>query len=160
MKNNTIYALFFLPVLILAIVMGFYIRATRFNWVEVVVTGYDPKDFLSGFYMELQPNWEATDCTQFLNNQCPKDAFLSRYKFYIRREQSEKLTRAVNAGIVKLVFAYSHGHTPYVVDLLADGKSYIDYLADDAANNTTPEQIKTDNLPTERPVQSLHIHVR
>lgn len=128
MKNKIIYTLFFLPVVVLAAVMGYYIQATRFNWVEITVSGYDPKDFLSGYYMELRPNWEATDCTQFVNNRCPREDFLNRYKFYIKREQSDGLTKAVNAGIVKLVFAYTPGHTPYVVDLLADGKSYIDYL--------------------------------
>ena len=128
MKNKITYALFFLPIIILAAVMGYYINATRFNWVEITVSGYDPKDFLSGYYMELRPNWGATDCTQFAENKCPREDFLERYKFYIKREQSDKLTEAVNAGIVKLVFAYTRGHTPYVVDLLADGKSYIDYL--------------------------------
>ena len=157
MKNNKILALFFLPVIALAIVMGYYLRATRFNWVEVVVSGYDPKDFLSGFYMELQPDWQATDCTQFTANRCPEEAFLKRYKFYIKREQSERLTRAVNTGIVKLVFAYADGHTPYVVDLLADGKSYIDYLA----NEPKPQdELHSQNIPAERPVQTRNINLR
>lgn len=131
--------LFFLPVLVLGIIMGYYIHATRHNWVEIVVSGYDPKDFFSGYYMELQPNWQATDCTQFNKAECPIKAFRERYKFYIRREQSAKLTQAVDAGIVKLIFAYTDGHTPYIVDLVADGKSYIDYLASETPNYVPQE---------------------
>ncbi len=133
MKNKYVFALFFLPIIVLGAVMGYYLNATRFNWVEVVVSGYDPKDFFSGYYMELQPNWDKTDCTQFFKSECPQKAFRKRYKFYIKREQSDKLTAAVNAGIVKLVFAYTHGRTPYIVDLLVDGRSFIDYLAEENA---------------------------
>ena len=135
MQNKYIFTLFFLPVAVLAAVMAYYVHATRFNWVEIVVSGYDPKDFFSGYYMELQPDWDKTDCTQFIDAVCPVKDFRNRYKFYIRREQSEKLTKAVNAGIVKLILAYTRGRTPYVVDLVADGKSYIDYLA-----NETPRK--------------------
>lgn len=131
MKNKFIYITFFLPVIVLAAVMGYYIRATRFGWVEVVVSGYDPKDFFSGYFMELSPDWKNTDCSQFARNRCPREDFRDYYKFYIKHEQSNELGKAVNAGIVKLVFAYAQGHTPYVVDLSVDGKSYIDYLADE-----------------------------
>ncbi|MBQ7632741.1 MAG: hypothetical protein IJS88_01330 [Alphaproteobacteria bacterium] len=131
MKNKYVYVLFFLPIAVLAAVMGYYINAIRFERVEIVVSGYDPKDFFSGYYMELQPNWSETDCTQFADAKCPTNAFKNRYKFYIKNEQSAQLTKAVNAGIVKLVFSYRQGYTPHIVDLLADNKSYIEYLEAD-----------------------------
>ncbi|MBR1825521.1 MAG: hypothetical protein IJ770_02935 [Alphaproteobacteria bacterium] len=133
MKSRFVKYLFFLPIIILGVIMMYYRMATNANRVEVIVTGYDPKDFLAGYYMNLQLNWDATDCTQFTDSVCPKKDFDERYKFYIKREQSDKLTKAVNAGIVKLVFSYVPNHKPYVVDLLADNQSYIEYLntADD-----------------------------
>lgn len=129
MKNKFVLMLLFLPVFVLGGVMSYYDYATHFSRVEVVVEGYDPKDFLAGYYMELQPNWAKTDCTQFAEQKCPHEAFQQRYKYYINRKQSDKLTQAVNAGIVKLVFSYAEGRTPYIVDLLVDGKSYMEYIS-------------------------------
>lgn len=131
MKNKLVLALSFLPVFVLGGAMAYYDFATHFSRVEVVVEGYDPKDFFSGYFMELQPNWAKTDCTQFAEQKCPKEAFLQRYRYFINREQSDKLTAAVNAGVVKLVFSYSEGRTPYIVDLLVDGKSYMEYVTTD-----------------------------
>lgn len=128
MNNKFVLALLFLPVFILGGTMAYYDYATHFSRVEVVVEGYDPKDFFSGFYMELQPNWAKTDCTQFAEQKCPTKAFLPHYRYYINRAQSDKLTAAVNAGVVKLVFSYAEGRTPYIVDLLVDGKSYLDFV--------------------------------
>ena len=128
MKNKLIMVLLFLPVAVLGTMMAYYDLATHFSKVEVVVAGYDPKNFFSGYYMDLQPDWEKTDCAQFANNECPVKAFKNRYSYYIKREQSQKLTAAVNAGVVKLVFSYAEGRTPLVVDLLVDGKSYMDFV--------------------------------
>ena len=128
MKNNFVLTLLFLPVLVLGGAMAYYDYATHFSRVEVVVEGYDPKDFFSGYFMELQPNWDKTDCTQFTEQKCPTKAFLPHYRYYINRDQSDKLTAAVNAGVVKLVFSYADGRTPYIVDLLVDGKSYLDFV--------------------------------
>ena len=130
MKNKLVLGLLFLPVFVLGAMMAYYDYATHFSRVEVVVEGYDPKDFFSGFYMELQPAWDKTDCTQFEEQKCPQEAFKSRYKYFINRQHSNKLTSAVNAGVVKLVFSYAKGRTPYIVDLLVDGKSYMEYISE------------------------------
>ena len=83
MKNNFVLTLLFLPVLVLGGAMAYYDYATHFSRVEVVVEGYDPKDFFSGYFMELQPNWDKTDCTQFTEQKCPTKAFLPHYRYYI-----------------------------------------------------------------------------
>ena len=77
MKNKFVLMLLFLPVFVLGGVISYYDYATHFSRVEVVVEGYDPKDFLAGYYMELQPNWAKTDCTQFAEQKCPTKAFIS-----------------------------------------------------------------------------------
>lgn len=128
MNNKIFYALLFLPAAVLATVMIYYTAMCNFQRVEVAVQGYDPKDFLSGYYMNLQPNWTQTDCNQFADHVCPIREFKTYYRYYINRKQSNKLTEDVNAGSVKLVFSYQKGKVPMVVDLLVDGRSYFDYI--------------------------------
>ena len=130
MKNKALYYLLFIPALVLAGVMIYYTAESNFTKVEVAVRGYDPKDFFSGYYMNLQTDWEKTDCTQFEDSVCPKDDFRAVYNYYIKREQSAKLSQKVNAGDVKLVFSYAKGHMPLVVDLKVDGVSYLDYVSE------------------------------
>lgn len=128
MKNKLLYSLLYVPALVLSGVMIYYTTESNFSKVEIAVQGYDPKDFFSGYYMNLQPDWEKTDCGQFENNVCPVREFRPVYNYYIRREQSAKLSQKVNAGDVKLVFSYAKGHMPMVVDLKVDGVSYLDYV--------------------------------
>lgn len=131
MKNKFLYPLLYLPALVLSCVMFYYTNESNFAKVEVAVTGYDPKDFFSGYYMNLQTDWAKTDCGQFEKGLCPINEFRKVYNYYIKREQSAKLSQKVNAGDVKLVFSYAKGHTPLVVDLKIDGKSYLDFVSSD-----------------------------
>ena len=48
--KNKIAILLVLPILVLGGYMLYLNAMTEFNRVEVVVQGYDPKDFLSGYY--------------------------------------------------------------------------------------------------------------
>ena len=132
MKNKILMVLLFLPVLGLGFYMLWLQTMINFKRVEIVVAGYDPRDFFSGNYMNLQLNWNDTDCSQFTDNKCPKEDFDPFYHFYIQRRNSGVLTRKVNAGNAKLVFSYEHGHKPMIVDLLVDGKSYIDFVKESA----------------------------
>lgn len=128
MKSKLLVPLLFLPVIVLSAIMLYYTAMCRLQKVEVVVEGYDPKNFFSGYYMNLQPNWLKTDCSQFADNVCPKEDFADHYNFYINVDHSAKLTEAVNSGVVKLVFSYDKGYRPLIVDLLVDGKSYFDFI--------------------------------
>lgn len=128
MKNKLWGVLLCLPAVVLTAIIVYLNCLTHFTRVEVAVRGYDPKDFFAGYYILLQPDWSATDCSQFADGICPKDDFAPTYNFYIKREQSDKISRKVNAGVVKLVFSHSPQHRPVVVDLLVDGKSYMDFI--------------------------------
>lgn len=132
MKNKITAALLFLPVLCLGFYMLWLQTMTEFKRVEIVVAGYDPRDFFSGNYMNLQLDWNSTDCSQFEQNTCPQGDFDRFYNFYIQQKNSGALTQKVNAGTVKLVFSYEHGYRPMIVDLLVDGKSYIDFVKESA----------------------------
>lgn len=128
MKNSIWYLLLFLPIAVLAGVMLRYHNMTKFTKVEVAVQGYDPKDFFSGYYMYLRLDWKNTDCGQFADGICPEKDFRNAYTFYIKREQSEKLTEKVNAGKVTLQFSYQHEFEPIITDLFVDGKSFMDFV--------------------------------
>lgn len=128
MKNKFMIFLLFLPVVVLATVMLRLQYMTNFAKVEVAVQGYDPKDFFAGYYMYLRPDWQNTDCKQFTKGVCPEKDFRNSYTFYIKREQSEKLTQKVNAGKVTLQFSYQHGFDPIITDLFVDGKSFMEFV--------------------------------
>lgn len=128
MKNKIFAVLLFLPVLAMIFYVLWLKTMTNFSRVEVAVSGYDPRDFFSGNYMNLQLDWNNTDCSQFEENKCPMADFDRFYHFYIRQQNSGILTPKVNAGNVKLVFSYEHGYRPMIVDLSVDGKSYIDFV--------------------------------
>jgi len=128
MNTKVLASLLLLPIIVLAGSMLRLSYMSNFEKVEIAVQGYDPKDFFSGYYMYLRPDWEKTDCTQFADDKCPKDNFNKTYTFYIKREQSEKLTQKVNAGVVKLQFSYSPGFEPIITDLFVDGKSFIEFV--------------------------------
>ena len=120
--------LLFVPVIILT---GYMMRLSglaHFEKVEIAVEGYDPKDFFSGYYVALQPNWQKTDCTQFKDNACPKKEFAEVYSFYVKENAAEKLEKAVAAKNVVLVFSYQSGYKPLITDLKVDGVSYKDYI--------------------------------
>lgn len=128
MKNKLLLAMLFLPAVVLAAVMIYYTAMCNFQKVEIAVRGYDPKDFFSGYYMNLQTDWDNTDCSQFADNVCPKENFANVYNFYINREHSQKLSKEVNAGKVVLVFSYQKGRNPLIVDLKIDGSSYFEFI--------------------------------
>ncbi|MDO4162305.1 MAG: hypothetical protein Q4D80_04810 [Pseudomonadota bacterium] len=123
--------LLFLPIIILSVQMLRLSYMTTFSKVEIAVRGYDPKDFFSGYYMRLQPDWQNTDCAQFENKECPVKDFKKVYDFYIRLEHSSKLSSALlsNKNVV-LEFSYKTGYEPIITDLKVDGVSYKNFITD------------------------------
>ena len=123
--------LLFVPVVILSVYMLRLTYLTHFEKVEIAVEGYDPKDFFSGYYVALQPNWQKTDCSQFVGNICPKAEFAEVYSFYTKENNARKLEKAVAAKNVVLEFSYQSGYKPLITDLKIDGVSYKDYLKEE-----------------------------
>ena len=100
--------------------------------VTVAISGYDPRDLLSGHYISYQIDWNKTDCSQFENNECPIEYFAKhkehaqwggRYRFYIPQENAElldRLFRSRNKNF-QVVFSYSKRSAPLGKRLLIDG---------------------------------------
>lgn len=123
--------LLFVPVVILSVYMLRLTYLTHFEKVEIAVKGYDPKDFFSGYYVALQPNWQKTNCSQFVGNTCPKKEFAEVYSFYVKENNARKLEKAIAAKNVVLEFSYQYGYQPLITDLKIDGVSYKDYIKEE-----------------------------
>ncbi|MBR3662189.1 MAG: hypothetical protein IKN67_02790 [Alphaproteobacteria bacterium] len=131
MNQKIKLALLFFPIVILFGYIMSLNYLSSFSEVKIAMRGYDPLDLFSGYYMNMQPDWERTDCSQFAGSVCPKDNFRSYYNFYINQKNSEQLQKAINAEKVELVFSYAAGFEPIVKDMLVDGVSYMSYLKQD-----------------------------
>ena len=108
-------ALFFPLVTLLIWILHLQYHILYGNSVTVAVTGYDPRDLLSGHYLSLTPDWYKTDCSQFTDNQCPKTDFEPYYRFYISEDIAPKLEKLINQKRpdMDLVFSYQD-HYPAV----------------------------------------------
>lgn len=127
------YAVFILTVLPLVVLAAWvldlsYERYELKHEVRVAVRGYDPRDLLSGHYLNLQTNWEKTDCSQFEGNICPKEEFLDIYKFFIPEDAAENLDSIISRNsdnlTFELGFKYKKGKKPLLKDLWIDGQKW------------------------------------
>ena len=64
------------PVILLAILtIGMAVLRTSLPEVTLRISGYDPRDLLSGHYIVYTIDWDDTDCKQFKDRQCPISEF-------------------------------------------------------------------------------------
>lgn len=126
MKKHFLITALTFPVVLMGAVMGYHGYMSSFDEVEIAATGYDPRDILAGHYLNLQLDWNKTDCTQFSGNVCPKKEFDKVYNFYISRQSAITLEAAVNNrdNDVKLLFSYRQGKKPQLTNMKINGISY------------------------------------
>lgn len=115
----------------------------RANGDEVIVsiTGYDPRDLLSGRYIAYQVDWDKTDCQQFENGICPKKNFCregrwgEQCRFYIPEKQADQLdylfrNRSQKDLHFEVVYSYQKNKAPIAKKLLINGADWQIYLAE------------------------------
>lgn len=120
--------LLMLPFLGLCVWTMYYTHFLK-NATEVVlpITGYDPRNLLSGHYIEFQINWYEADCYQSnWNGHCPKAEFVGINRYYVPESQALKLERMIgnSNNLAEIVFAYQVGTKPVAKELLINGKPY------------------------------------
>lgn len=135
-KEKGIRLFFLLPIVFF---LGWVIYLSAFTAlaqeVTVRITGYDPRDLLSGHYLAYQIDWKKTNCAQFENQQCPYKEFSKiPHRFYLPEKEAvsvEKLFRdvminsdAFQEKTFEIVFSYVPGKTPVAKRLLIDGKDW------------------------------------
>lgn len=140
--NKLIPILFLIPVLFLAIwVNVLKIRQENGQPVTVRIMGYDPRDLLSGHYIQYQIDWNKTDCTQFEKGICPQKEFyttkrrgrpITNLRFYIPEENATQLDRLFRIRSDQLtfevVYAYRKGVQPLAKQLLINGMDWREYI--------------------------------
>lgn len=103
--------------------------------VRVVITGYDPRDLLSGHYIQYTIDWDKTDCHQFSNKECPEDEFCSKARwgrqcrFYIPEKHAQKLDKLFALRnqkdiIFEVIYSYQKGFEPLAKKLLINGEDW------------------------------------
>lgn len=136
MKKPLLVIALFLP---LACLIGWTLFLTvsrnQGTDVKVAVTGYDPRDLLSGHYIAYQIDWERTDCRQFAGNICPKEQFCRearwgrQCRFYIPEQYAKELDelfrkRNSTDNIFEVVYSYRPGRKPMAKEMLVNGRSW------------------------------------
>lgn len=149
MKNKLFILIFLLPLICLMGWTGFLTYQQKNGQeVKVVITGYDPRDILSGHYIAYRIDWEKTDCNQFKDGICPEDDFCKRNKlskifswgapcrFYVPEKYAAQLDKTfrnatgfliddkAKKDIFEVVYSYQEGKEPFAKELLINGKDW------------------------------------
>lgn len=107
--------------------------------IKVPITGYDPRDLLSGHYIQYQIDWDHTDCTQFPQQLCPHQDFCKaarwgrQCRFYIPERHAralDNLFRQRNNEDMKfeIVYSYTPGRQAMAKRLLINGRDWWESL--------------------------------
>ncbi len=135
MKKNALFFVLIAPLLfLLSWVFFLNFQVGTSNQVVLPITGYDPRDLLSGRYLAYQIDWDKADCKQFENNVCPKEAFCAearwgrQCRFYVPEVKANLLDRLFrnrqDTDTFEVIYAYKKDHQPLAKKLLINGKDW------------------------------------
>lgn len=127
LKEYKFIGMVFLPVIILLMwVTTVVFERNMGREVIVRISGYDPRDLLSGHYINYTLDWLRTDCKQFKHDICPVDEFDTVGRFYVAQDKAQALDRDIQDrnNTAELVFSYKEGIKPYVIRLLLNGQEW------------------------------------
>ena len=97
------------------------------NATEVIlpITGYDPRNLLSGHYIEFQIDWSKANCRQAdWHGSCPKSEFQGINRYYVPENKARELEYLINNNqyTSEILFAYETGMRPVAKELLINGQ--------------------------------------
>ena len=121
MKKYVLVICLIFPVVCLALVVLFIqAELNAENTVVVKMRGFDPFDLIAGHYLYLEPDWVATDCSQFADNRCPTEKFARYYRYYLPEKTAVDLDKHVSCPNTKVEMVFTwRGHAkPLVKNLL------------------------------------------
>lgn len=113
-----------------------HVRRTALE-IVLPVRGYDPRDLLSGHYIEYQIDWDRVDCNVFPDGKCDTAAFGDSWRgqrFYIpesRAGELDRLFRGRNSDTMKFSVAYAYvgkGRPAIAKKMLINGVEWSEYL--------------------------------
>lgn len=139
MKNKLLLFILLIPVICL-FVWNCFLWYDKDSGTEIIVqiTGYDPRDLLSGHYIRYRIDWDKTDLQQFENKPCTKQDFVdslnkTSYRFYVSETHAKYLDKLLmeswdakekDKKKVEVVYSYKKGKHPIAKKLLVDGQPY------------------------------------
>ena len=151
MNNKIVGILLALPfVLVCSWAMYYANFVSHAEDVTLPIRGYDPRNILSGHYIQFQIDWDIANCHQSdWNGICPRNEFKGINRYYVPENKAKSIERAINrtnqgVGLVyfpvgehvnsdlamlsqtsraaaEIVFAYKKGKRPIAKDLLING---------------------------------------
>ena len=95
--------------------------------VVLPITGYDPRNLLSGHYIEFKIDWSRANCRQAdWRGTCPKGDFYGVSRYYVTENKVHELERMINSGQydTEILFAYKPGMRPIAKELLINGQPW------------------------------------
>ena len=103
------------------------------NESEIIlpIGGYDPRNLLSGHYIEFQIDWVKANCHQSnWKGSCPKGDFRGISRFYVPENKANELESFLNNGhfSTEIVFAYKAGFRPVAKELLIEGQPWENFI--------------------------------
>ena len=140
MNRKILAFVFVVPFVVLCSwTMLLYMQRVTGKEVKVAVMGYDPRDLLSGHYIQYTIDWNRTDCSQFPDGNCPKDEFCKQARwgrqcrFYIPEKNAKELDRLFSRRnttdmIFEVVYSYHKGQEPLAKQMLINGKDWRESL--------------------------------
>ena len=137
MPKNIFAVILIVPLVCLMCWTGM-LFAERYNGqeIKVAIQGYDPRDLLSGHYIQYQIDWDKTDCGQFSEGICPKSEFCiestwgRQCRFYIPEKYAQELDklfaefRFEKNNIFEVIYSYQKGRKPIAKQLLINGNDW------------------------------------
>lgn len=138
-RKILLIAILFPIVCLMSWVSFLFIQRETGQDIIVSVQGYDPRDLLSGHYIQYTIDWEKTNCQQFETGVCPKDEFCKearwgrQCRFYIPENKAHQLDRLFwkrnsTDMIFEVVYSYHKNKTPIAKSLLINGKDWKEFI--------------------------------
>ena len=138
MPKNIFAIILIVPLICLMCWTGtLFARRQSGQEIKVAIQGYDPRDLLSGHYIQYQIDWNKTDCGQFSDGICPENEFCidarwgRQCRFYVPEKYAaelDKLFRQFRFGEIEttfeVIYSYTKGKTPIAKQLLIDGRDW------------------------------------
>lgn len=119
MKTKILMAL---PIIVLFCwVSALQLSRSTAEKIVLPVSGYDPRDLLSGHYLRVR--------VRYPENSRYKDCCNNIRRFYVPEDRAQVLEQALNSANVtaEMVIALPKNGEPKPVDLLLNGKSWTEF---------------------------------
>jgi uncharacterized membrane-anchored protein len=148
MKKKYLLLFFFIPMICLFL-WACFLEYDKNSGHKILVSikGYDPRDLLSGHYIQYVINWDKTDLNQFNNKSFTQQEFIkSLNKKALRFYVSEKYLKDLNSILsqnttfnfilngfqekyeIEVIYSYKKGKHPIASYLLINGENYQNFF--------------------------------